>query len=349
MWDIIPIGIKINFFYTNKGLDDMVKIGIPRALFYYYYYPLWREFFQNVGMEVILSPETNKEILDNGIKATLSEACLPVKVFFGHVIALADQVDYLFVPRITKVEPKAYICPKFMGLPDMLRARLHNLPHLIDTVVDTSSDGNSTQCWTDCLQEVGSMWTNNKHLVDSSIVAALQEQNRFKQHLLDGILLPDAIEGTVIPEVAAASHPQQTIQIGVLGHPYNLYDPYISMNLFKKLYSLGASVVTPESLAENDIAKKAGMLPKRIFWTLGKRMIGSALNFLENKQLDGLIYLTSFGCGPESLVEELVVRWTKKQDRIPLMMLTIDEHTGEAGIITRLEAFTEMIKRRHKA
>ena len=95
-------------------------------MFYYYYYPLWREFFQNVGMEVMLSPETNKAILDNGIKATLSEACLPVKVFFGHVIALADQVDYLFVPRITRVEPKAYICPKFMGLPDMLRARLHN-------------------------------------------------------------------------------------------------------------------------------------------------------------------------------------------------------------------------------
>ncbi|MGI6405183.1 MAG: acyl-CoA dehydratase activase-related protein [Syntrophaceticus sp.] len=326
----------------------MVKVGIPRALFYYYYFPLWREFLQNLGMEVILSPETNKAILDNGVKATLSETCLPIKVFFGHVIALSDQVDYLFVPRITRVEPKAYICPKFMGLPDMLRARLQSLPHLIDTVVDISGDGNSTQCWTDCLKEVGSIWTDNKHLINSSIATALQAQNRFKKHLLDGIPLPDALEDTVIPEVAATSHPQQTIKIGVIGHPYNIYDPYISMNLFKKLYSLGVSVVTPESLAENDIEKKARMLPKKLFWTLGKRMIGSALNFLEDKQLDGLIYLTSFGCGPEALVEELVARRTKKQDQIPLMMLTIDEHTGEAGIITRLEAFTEMIKRRHK-
>jgi predicted nucleotide-binding protein (sugar kinase/HSP70/actin superfamily) len=257
----------------------MVKVGIPRALFYYYYFPLWREFLQNLGMEVILSPETNKAILDNGVKATLSETCLPIKVFFGHVIALSDQVDYLFVPRITRVEPKAYICPKFMGLPDMLRARLQSLPHLIDTVVDISGDGNSTQCWTDCLKEVGSIWTDNKHLINSSIATALQAQNRFKKHLLDGIPLPDALEDTVIPEVAATSHPQQTIKIGVIGHPYNIYDPYISMNLFKKLYSLGVSVVTPESLAENDIEKKARMLPKKLFWTLGKRMIGSALNF----------------------------------------------------------------------
>ena len=106
----------------------MVKIGIPRALFFYCYYPLWRAFFENLGLEVVLSPETNKAILDDGIRTTLSEACLPVKVFFGHALAIADQVDYLFVPRITRVEPKAYICPKFMGLPDMLRARLQNLP-----------------------------------------------------------------------------------------------------------------------------------------------------------------------------------------------------------------------------
>jgi predicted nucleotide-binding protein (sugar kinase/HSP70/actin superfamily) len=152
----------------------MVKIGIPRALFYYYYYPLWRAFFNSMGLEVVLSPETNKAILDNGIETTLSEACLPVKVFFGHVTAIADQVDYLFVPRITRVEPKAYICPKFMGLPDMLRARLNNLPVLVDTVVDAGINGDSIQCWEDCFREVGSIFTRDKQLVDSSIKEALQ-------------------------------------------------------------------------------------------------------------------------------------------------------------------------------
>lgn len=330
----------------------MVKIGIPRALFYYYYYPLWQAFFNSMGLEVVLSPETNKAILDNGIETTLSEACLPVKVFFGHVTAIADQVDYLFVPRITRVEPKAYICPKFMGLPDMLRARLNNLPVLVDTVVDAGINGDSIQCWEDCFREVGSIFTRDKQLVDSSIKAALQAQNRFRERLTAGMLLPQALEDidvSDVSEVAAASQPQQTLKIGLIGHPYNLYDPYISMNLIKKLYGLGVSVVTPESLTDHEIEEKSNKLPKRLFWTLGKRMIGSALNFYQNRRLDGLIYLTSFGCGPEALIEEMVARWAKQRDDLPLMMLTIDEHTGEAGMLTRLEAFTEMIKRRQKA
>ncbi|HHV35745.1 MAG TPA: hypothetical protein GXX59_09290 [Syntrophomonadaceae bacterium] len=326
----------------------MVKIGIPRALFYYYYYPLWRAFFNSLGLEVILSPQTNKAILDDGIKTTLSEACLPVKVFFGHAMAVAEQVDYLFVPRITRVEPKAYICPKFMGLPDMLRARLQNLPVLIDTVVDAGREGDSIQCWEDCFQEVGSIFTRDKQLVDSSIKAALQAQGQFKKRLNEGMLLPQALEDIDVAEVAAALQPHLTLKIGLIGHPYNLYDPYISMNLIKKLYTLGVSVVTPESLTDNEIEDKSNKLPKRLFWTLGKRMIGSALNFYQNRRLDGLIYLTSFGCGPEALVEEMVARWAKQRDDLPLMMLTIDEHTGEAGMLTRLEAFTEMIKRRHK-
>jgi predicted nucleotide-binding protein (sugar kinase/HSP70/actin superfamily) len=224
----------------------MVKIGIPRALFYYYYYPLWRTFFNSMGLEVVLSPETNKAILDNGIETTLSEACLPVKVFFGHAMAIADQVDYLFVPRITRVEPKAYICPKFMGLPDMLRARLNNLPVLVDTVVDAGINGDSIQCWEDCFREVGSIFTRDKQLVDSSIKVALQAQNRFRERLTAGMLLPQALEDidvSDVSEVAAASQPDQMLKIGLLGHPYNLYDPYISMNLIKKLYGLGVSVV----------------------------------------------------------------------------------------------------------
>jgi predicted nucleotide-binding protein (sugar kinase/HSP70/actin superfamily) len=330
----------------------MVKIGIPRALFYYYYYPLWRTFFNSMGLEVVLSPETNKAILDNGIETTLSEACLPVKVFFGHAMAIADQVDYLFVPRITRVEPKAYICPKFMGLPDMLRARLNNLPVLVDTVVDAGINGDSIQCWEDCFREVGSIFTRDKQLVDSSIKVALQAQNRFRERLTAGMLLPQALEDidvSDVSEVAAASQPDQMLKIGLLGHPYNLYDPYISMNLIKKLYGLGVSVVTPESLTDHEIEEKSNKLPKRLFWTLGKRMISSALNFYQNRRLDGLIYLTSFGCGPEALIEEMVARWAKQRDELPLMMLTIDEHTGEAGMLTRLEAFTEMIKRRQKA
>ncbi len=322
------------------------KVGIPRALLYYYYYPLWNEFFTRLGCEVVLSPETNKAILDQGIRSTLSEVCLPVKVYFGHAAYLAGRVDYLFVPRLSRVEAKAYICPKFMGIPDMLRARINKLPPLIDTTVDAGKDGNSVQCWVDCLRDAGNRLTTERNLIEDALYAALEAQRFFWKRLNSGLILPDAIKGIPIPEIPVCSR-SKTLHIGLIGHPYNIYDPYISMNLIKKLHQLGAVVVTPESLEADEIEEEAARLPKRLFWTLGKRMIGSAFRFFSSQKLDGVIYLTSFGCGPEALVEELVARWAKQQN-MPLMMLTIDEHTGEAGINTRLEAFTEMIVWRMK-
>jgi len=328
----------------------MKSIGIPRALLYFYYYPLWRAFFTRLGLQVVVSPETNKKIMDAGVKATLSEVCLPVKIYFGHVIALADKVDYLFVPRIIKVEPKEYICPKFMGLPDMLRARLKEMPFLIDAPVDLAKDEtDAAQSWINCFQDVGRILARDQLLVERAIKEAFESQYRFQRRLQEGLLLPSALaleEDDSVCEVAATSQQSFSLRIGLLGHPYNLYDPYINMNLIKKLHNMGVAVVTPESLPIEDIEEQAGRLPKRMFWTLGKRMVGSALNFFASERLDGLIYLTSFGCGPESLVEELVAGWAKKQGNLPLMMLTLDEHTGEAGMNTRLEAFTEMIRRR---
>lgn len=44
-----------------------MRIGIPRALYYYRYYPLWQTFFQSLGCEVVFSDPTTKETLDNGL------------------------------------------------------------------------------------------------------------------------------------------------------------------------------------------------------------------------------------------------------------------------------------------
>jgi len=97
-----------------------VKVGIPRALFYYQYYPLWKTFFEELDAQVVLSEHTTAKILDEGIKS-----CVPSlfarKIFYGHVMNIKDKVDYLFIPRFTSISKKEYICPKFGGLPDMIR------------------------------------------------------------------------------------------------------------------------------------------------------------------------------------------------------------------------------------
>ncbi|GAE90647.1 hypothetical protein [Acetivibrio straminisolvens] len=56
-----------------------------------------------------------------------------------------------------------------------------------------------------------------------------------------------------------------------------------------------------------------------------------------------MIYLTPFACGVDAFVLEFIERRLKEQYNMPLLKLTVDEHTGEAGFDTRLEAFLDMI------
>ena len=94
----------------------MTKIGYPRGLLYYEYYPFWGSFFNNLDVEVISSIKTNKEILDSGIENCVDEACLPVKIFHGHVSSLRDKVDYIFIPKYVSLYKREYNCPKHLGI-----------------------------------------------------------------------------------------------------------------------------------------------------------------------------------------------------------------------------------------
>ncbi|MGB9885918.1 MAG: acyl-CoA dehydratase activase-related protein [Moorellales bacterium] len=322
----------------------MVTVGIPRALFYYYYFPLWHAFFTALGAKVEVSPPTNKGILDQGVRGAVDEACLPIKVYYGHVLALKNKADLLFVPRLVSVEPKAYICPKFMGLPDMLRAGMRDLPRFIDTNVNLRQ---GTEKVVEVALEVGRMFTRNKRQIVLAWEKARQVYRRYR-NLLEAGLRP----GRAIEELCGVAEGRRRRQeaevpkrwkIGLVGHGYNLYDEYISMDLIGRLARLGAEVVTPDQVPQEIIEAEASRLPKRLFWTLGKRLVGSTLHFLQRADIHGIIHVSSFGCGPDSLVGDLVERFSQRTRKMPFLYLTLDEQTGEAGLQTRVEAFMDML------
>src|SRR5690554_3264641 len=106
-----------------------MRVGIPRALLYYWYGPAWKTLLAETGHVPVVSAPTNKAIMNRGIKAAVDELCLPVKVFLGHCLSLEENCEAVLVPRLTGLVPKEFICPKFMGLPDMVR-RLLRIPVL---------------------------------------------------------------------------------------------------------------------------------------------------------------------------------------------------------------------------
>ena len=76
----------------------MMRIGIPRALLYYQYYPMWQTFFEELGAEVVVSPPTTQTMLTEGSARVVADTCLPEKVFLGHILSLVDTCDFIFIP-----------------------------------------------------------------------------------------------------------------------------------------------------------------------------------------------------------------------------------------------------------
>lgn len=350
------------------------KIGIPRGLFYYRYFPLWKTFLEELGAEITVSDTTNKRILDDGVKACVDEACLPVKLFHGHVINLADRVDYIFIPRFTSISKNEYICPEFGGLPDMVRHTLKHLPHLIDTEVNLRKSARNS--WSAAL-ETGSYFTRDKALVKRAYTKALWDYRAFRDRARSGELPfsgGDANNRGVVfnadktgrgcascspagckttgcstanystGSCGSGSVQGRSLKIAVIGHVYNIYDRYINMDMLDKLKKNGVQTITVEMIDEGEINRNAALLNKPMFWNFGRKAVGSAFHLIGGKELDGIIYVMSFGCGIDSFVCDLIERKVRRESAIPFIVLTLDEHSGEAGMNTRLEAFIDMIR-----
>ncbi|MCL6472456.1 MAG: acyl-CoA dehydratase activase-related protein [Firmicutes bacterium] len=310
-------------------------VGIPQALLYYKYYPLWEGFLKGLGAEVVTSNVTTKRVVNAGTAVAENELCLPVKIFFGHLIELKDKVDALFVPRVISVEKDTYTCPKFLGLPDLARAVDVKLPKILDPYFNIRL---GRRRYYEAIFDFGKLFTSSKYKIWRAWQSGVRAQRLYQKKLLSGLSPLDILSG--IEDAPSKGN----IKIGVAGHPYNVHDPYINLNLIKKLKSWGAQVFTEEMIPHKVLDREAGKLPKRLFWSYEKEVVGAAFHWMQTKSVDGIIYILSFACGQDSLIQVLLETKAKKQSDVPLMSLVIDEHSGEAGLVTRVEAFIDMLR-----
>lgn len=322
-----------------------LRIGIPRALLAYYYLPLWESFFTCLGAEVVISPPTNKEILETGVELSVDEACLPVKVFMGHVNYLQSRVDVLFLPRIVSVEPGKYTCPKLLGLPDMVKNSFRSLPAVWEDTINLSTSKSSFVLH---VYRIGRMLSPHLSRIVHAYWSARRQMRTYDGLLRQGYTAEEAyarLNGAGTDE----RNGEKEIKIAVVGHAYNIYDRFICMDVIPRLREMGVDVITPEMVGRADINKATQHMPKDLFWTFCKRIMGTACHYMHAPHaIDGIINVAAFGCGPDSLVGELLEREARRRGHLPFMLLTIDEHTGEAGLVTRLEAFIDMIRRKRR-
>ncbi len=316
-----------------------MKVGIPGGLLYFRYGKLWNSFLRALGAEVVESGETTRSILTSGVSKAENESCLAVKVFYGHVLALKDEADALFVPRLVSVKKRTHTCPKMLGLPDLARAAVGDKTHIIAPTINFQ-----TGLWSNyrAVYSTGRIFTSNPFRIIGAGITAWREHRLYLERLTLGLDHKGALEG----EAGRLLCEGRDLRIGVIGHHYNVYDSFTTMSLLDRLGSMGVDVMTadmvPEKLREQELKR----LPKDIYWSYEQEVAGAILACGRHRLVDGIIFMISFPCGPDSIIRVLCEQENKAMGNLPMLTLIMDEHTGEGGFLTRIEAFVDMLSRK---
>ena len=350
-----------------------MKIGFPRALFYYDYFPFWAGFFHRLGIEVVTSPHTHRQIMEQGLKKASDETCLPLKLLAGHIQAL-EKVDAIFLPRMVSVEPDTYSCPKFLGIPEsLLSAVPSGIPVLTVTLnwrrgkrrvlKDLQAFGHQLgkgkadirkaftlgQEWQKRYQDSnGTDWDFEESMreIESATkgLANFENKTEVPQATWKERVFAKMPIKAIIPTIPVLVHDPDRLRIALVGHSYLTHEPYANLNLLGRLRKQ-AEVELVQHVKQEEVDTHLLGLRKKLFWNHAKQILGAGNKFAIDKKIDGIIYLSCFGCGTDSIVQELLARSAREQHK-PYMMITLDEHSGEAGLVTRLEAFLDMVERR---
>lgn len=319
----------------------MTKVGLPRGLLFYRYSPLWETFFETLGLEVIVSSPTTERTVGEGSKLLPGDLCLPVKIYFGHIKSIKEKVDFLFIPRYISIETDAYMCPKLIGLPDMVLSSIGSLPPLIDFPVHRKADGTKAEAL--FYLQVGKIFSKNKGKVENAYSKGMERQRRFRALFQRGFFFEEALDLSRSTDNPKRPGEDRSGKLGIIGRPYYTHDPFLRRSIAEQVEGKGYQLLTTEVLSDQVIEEGIEKLRKRIYWSFGKEMVGSAIGFAQSGSIQGLINLASFGCGQDSFNFELIQHYVR--DRIPILSLIFDEHLSPMGLSTRIEAFLEMIAR----
>ncbi|MDD4409500.1 MAG: acyl-CoA dehydratase activase-related protein [Candidatus Pacebacteria bacterium] len=299
-----------------------IKIGLPRAMLYHKYHVFWENFLNKLGFEVVVSPETNKEILKKGTTLAIDESCLSLKLYLGHTEWLLSRADHIFIPRIVSLRKNESLCTKFMGLGDIVRNTFDDV-RIIEYDIDATKI--DSELWN--LIKVFFKFEKNIFKIISAYRYAKNEEKRHKRkELLDQLI-----------QIENNDSKKPTVLI--VSHPYTTYDALLGKPISAYLKSQDIEVIYADIAPTEKVMELSEKISHDLYWTYNKELLGG-IEFYR-KKIDGIVFLMVFPCGPDALVINLC---QNKINDLPISVITLDELEGDAGLKTRLESFADILK-----
>jgi len=288
-----------------------LRIGIPRMFFYYIYPGLWETFFSELGMEPVVSRPTTVRTVEKASQISETEHCLPNKLFDAHLAELVGKVDMVFVPRVLSTIKNHLSCPKFGPLPDAAMADIARETKVLSIEIDESRRPLS-----ESLMLLGKQLKSQKSQIRSAINSSLRAMKSAKN------------------QPVWSRREKGRLRFLIIGHPYVIQDNFIAGPILQKLEKMGCEVELI-SFAEDAPSKSY------ILWSTAN-LIYHTMKTLSREEDDGVIQITVFNCGCDSMMID-TYRSLMKEKNIPFMYLMVDEHLAQSGMDTRVEAFVDSL------
>jgi predicted CoA-substrate-specific enzyme activase len=309
-----------------------MTVGLNRSFLTHMLYPLYSTFFREIGLEPVLSDSVSVE----GIKRRRSSFCFPGEISHGaYYNLLSKNTDYIFLPKVVELHvdnapttrrEHQCTCQLLQSEAYYLKGAFKGVSSkskIISPVLDFSQ-GWDTQL--DQFIKIASDCGIRRQTARAAYFKAIESYNDFRSGLLS--------KGKTILD-SLSSDPKK-IGVVLFGRPYNAFASEANMGIPEKLASCGVTVIPYDFLP---LANEKCDFD--INWAIGINLMRASIFTARHPQLFG-VYITNFSCGPDSFLLGYFRDYMKNK---PSLTLELDSHTADAGIITRIEAFLDIVER----
>ncbi|MFP4467078.1 MAG: acyl-CoA dehydratase activase [Candidatus Goldiibacteriota bacterium] len=314
--------------------ENAPAVGINRSLLVHRMFPLYYNFFANLGCRIILPDKVNEDAFD----MQTTSFCFPAQVAIGLFDNLADKKpDYYFMPHLEEIYvPNGIKRKEFsatciftqgegMWMRQTFRDKVDGAKILTPTLNFSKGFEAGRGVFSDIAEQIG---FSGKEGADAFDKAVKMQKDARKERKEAGKKLLEELH----------KDPEKTAVV-LFGHPHNAFAGETNKGIPRKFSSRG-HIIIPFDMISADDEPLAELYEGYMHWEMGQKIIKAAQTVSRDPQLYG-VFITNFLCAIDSL---LVTYFRRTMGTKPSLTLEIDGHTADAGIDTRVEAFLDVVK-----
>ncbi len=336
-----------------------VRIGIPRILNMYEEYPFWNALLHAAGFDIILSSESTFKKYESALSTVMSDnICFPAKLAHSHLKELSEnpEVDRILMPYVVyehNDDPdntlNSFNCPVVSGYSDVIKSVINLKKPLDAPVINFANTQLLEKQIADYLKGLGVSKKTAKAALQKALEAQAEYCKAIKvknqeilastQTTADAAATEHNISGGLNNNNLSFDKHKNKLTILLAGRPYHT-DPLVQHKLSEMIANLGVNVISDDIVRNNPSIQPETYLVKQ--WAYMNRIMKAAQWVAEQGDDVHLVQMTSFGCGPDSFIQD-EIRDIMRRHGKPYTLLKIDDVSNIGSLKLRIRSLVESL------